>query len=84
MALKYLEMQRTDDSFEVFYDLVLRSSKDFADEPTLPRYSKQPRWIDDGEPGHRFENPRPILGRCTSKQLISVIESLLIASIRPN
>ena len=56
-----IERQRKDDSFEAFYDQVLRSSKDFTDVPTLPRYSKRPRWIDDGEPGHRFENPKAYL-----------------------
>ena len=61
LALKYLERQRKDDSFEAFYDQVLRSSKDFTDEPTLPRYSKRPRRIDDGEPGRRFENPKAYL-----------------------
>ena len=58
LALTYLQRQRKEDSFETFYDQVLKLSKDFTDEPTLPRYSKRPRRIDDGEASHRFESPK--------------------------
>ena len=27
-------------------------------QPTLPRFTKRPRRVDDGEPGHRFETPK--------------------------
>lgn len=43
LALKYLERQRKEESFDEVYDLVLKASKDFTDEPVLPRYRKRPR-----------------------------------------
>ena len=58
LALNYLERQRKEESFEVFYDLLLKASKDFTDEPALPRYIKRPKQIDDGKATHRFESPK--------------------------
>lgn len=55
LALNYFERQRKEERFEVFYDLV---SKDFTDEPALPRYRKRPKRIDVGEATHRFETPK--------------------------
>ena len=37
---------------------ILKASKEFTDEPALPRYRKHPKRIDDGEATHRFERPK--------------------------
>ena len=37
---------------------IIEASKDLTCEPTLPRYTKRPRRVDDGEPGHRYETPK--------------------------
>ena len=35
-----------------------RLFKDLTDDPTLPRYRKQPRRYNDGEASNRFESPK--------------------------
>ena len=58
LALKYLERQRSDEAFDHFYDKIIEAAKDLTSEPTLPHFTKRPRRVDDGEPGHRFETPK--------------------------
>ena len=58
LALKYLERQRSDEAFDRFYDRIIEAANDLTSEPTLPRFTKRPRRVDDGEPGHRFETPK--------------------------
>ena len=36
----------------------MEQSKNLASKPTLPRYRKCPRQLDDGEPNHHFEDPK--------------------------
>lgn len=58
LALNYLERQRSDEAFNYFYDRLTETSKELTSEPSLPRYARRPRRIDDGEPSHRFETPK--------------------------
>ena len=51
----YLERQRTEQAFEKFYIRAVQDSRDLTAEPTLPRYRKRPRRIEDGESNHRFD-----------------------------
>jgi len=55
----YYRRQRTDESFDAFY----RSTKEAAreldiEEPTLPRYRRQPRRLDDGSEPHSHASPK--------------------------
>ena len=50
--LNLLEMQRSDEGFNHFYDRLIETSKELTSDPSLPRYAKRPRRIDDGEPAH--------------------------------
>ena len=56
----YLEFQRTDDSFERFYLHIVEGSKHLTSAPSLPRYHKRPRRLDDGQPNHHFEDPKAL------------------------
>ena len=58
LAINYLERQRSDEAFNRFYDRLVETSKELTSEPSLPRYSKRPRRVDDGESAHRFETPK--------------------------
>ena len=58
LAINYLERQRSDEAFNCFYDRLIETSKELTSDPSLPRYAKRPRRIDDGEPAHRFETPK--------------------------
>ena len=55
LAVLYLERQRTEQAFERFYSRAVQDSRDLTAEPTLPRYRKRPRRIEDGESNHRFD-----------------------------
>lgn len=54
----YLQKQRTDDSYDKFYDSVVVESSDLTDEPTLPRIRKLPRRLNDGAPDHQHQSPK--------------------------
>lgn len=58
LTIKYLERQRSDEAFDHFYDHLVEISKELTSEPSLPRYARRPRRIDDGEPAHQFETPK--------------------------
>ena len=61
LALQYLQRQRNDEAFDLFYKNVTEASKDLTSEPTLPQYCKKLRRVDDGESAHRFESPKAFL-----------------------
>lgn len=49
----YLNRQRSDDAFNLFYDLVLQEAAEKGlQQPTLPRQRKIPRRIDNGSENH--------------------------------
>ena len=58
LAITYLERQRSDEAFNRFYDHLVEISKELTSEPSLPRYARRPRRIDDGEPAHQFETSK--------------------------
>lgn len=43
-------------TFADFYSKVVESSKDLTSKPTLPRYKRPPRCIDEGEAPVQFFN----------------------------
>ena len=55
----YLNRQRSDDAFNLFYDLVLQEAAEKGlQQPTLPRQRKIPRRIDNGGENHIFSSPK--------------------------
>ena len=51
-AVQFLERQRSDASFMLFYHSTTEAAKDLTDAPTLPRQRQVPRRLDDGAPSH--------------------------------
>ena len=47
-ATRFLERQRTDETFENFYESIIADSKDLTDDPKLPRKKRTPRRFDAG------------------------------------
>ena len=54
----YLRRQRTEASFDRFYDEVVTDSATLTDEPVLPRRHKLPKRINDGSSSHQFATPK--------------------------
>ena len=54
----YLRRQRTEASFDHFYDEVVTDSATLTDEPVLPRRHKLPKRINDGSSSHQFASPK--------------------------
>uniref|UniRef100_A0A1X7TS41 Uncharacterized protein n=1 Tax=Amphimedon queenslandica TaxID=400682 RepID=A0A1X7TS41_AMPQE len=58
-AVCYLNRQRSDDAFNLIYDLVLQEAAEKGlQQPTLPRQRKIPRRIDDWSKNHTFFSPK--------------------------
>lgn len=57
-TVSYFERQRNDSVFSDFYDAVCAEAKDLTDEPSLPRYRRAPKRLDDGSNPHRYDNPK--------------------------
>ena len=74
VAMKYFERQSSEEVFNTFYDKIVEASKDLTDEPTLPRFTKCPRRVEDGQSGHRFETPKDHF----RQQYFELIDLLLI------
>ena len=59
LAIRYLERQRTDDNFHLFYEDVVKSSEDLTSPPTLPRHRRPPKRLDEGSSvSHEFTSPK--------------------------
>ena len=56
-AVQFLERQRSDASFELFYRGATDVAKDLTEAPTLPRQRQIPKKLDDGAPSHQFFLP---------------------------
>ncbi|XP_078665396.1 zinc finger MYM-type protein 1-like [Branchiostoma floridae x Branchiostoma belcheri] len=55
----FYRRQRTDESFDAFYDSVEEAARELnIGEPALPRYRRQPRRLDDGSQPHRYDSPK--------------------------
>ena len=57
VAKSYLRRLRSEESFSHFYSGVVKESETLTEKPTLPRYRRPPRRIDDGSSPHQFESP---------------------------
>ena len=56
-AVRFLERQRSDPSFAVFYHGATEAAKDLTEVPTLPRQRQVPKKLEGGAPSHRFLQP---------------------------
>ena len=57
MANNFLERQRSDSAFNLFYETVVRAES-ITNEPTLPRQRQIPHRINDGCPNYQFSSPK--------------------------
>lgn len=57
MVISFLDRQREEESFNIFYHALETKANDKTDKPCLPRYKKVPRRIDSGSENARFESP---------------------------
>ena len=72
VAKRYLEKQRTDDSFNAFYQKAVVDSRDLTEPPCLALARRPPRKIDDGSSPHVFETPKEYY-RKTYYEVIDII-----------
>ena len=54
LLVTHLKSQRTESSFECFYESVLKASSELTDEPCLHRFRKRPKWFDNGSQPHQY------------------------------
>uniref|UniRef100_A0A1X7UNH8 HAT C-terminal dimerisation domain-containing protein n=1 Tax=Amphimedon queenslandica TaxID=400682 RepID=A0A1X7UNH8_AMPQE len=52
-TMAYLQRQRCEDAFNIFYDFLFEEARDKTEEPKLPRHRRIPRRIDDGVSNYR-------------------------------
>ena len=58
LAVRFLEQQRTDDKFQLFYEDVVKCSKDLTASPCLPRYRHPQKCLDEvSSTKHEFSSP---------------------------
>ena len=57
-ATRFLERQRSVESFDNFYESVIADSKDLTNEPKLPRKKRIPHRIDEGSSGYHPQTPK--------------------------
>jgi len=58
LLVTHYQSLRTVAQFERFYADVIEQSSGLTDEPTLPRYRKRPRRLDDGAVPHCYQSPK--------------------------
>ena len=59
LTIKFLEQQRKDVRFDVFYSRLVQDSKDLTSEPVVPRYKRPPRRLDEAScHAHKFQDPK--------------------------
>uniref|UniRef100_A0A1X7UBN5 DUF4371 domain-containing protein n=1 Tax=Amphimedon queenslandica TaxID=400682 RepID=A0A1X7UBN5_AMPQE len=58
LLVTHLKSQRTESSFETFYEFVLKAFSELTDEPCLPKYRKTPKRFDDGSQPHQYQTPK--------------------------
>lgn len=57
VAMNHLKRMWNDESFRRFYTLNVEDAKEYTDKPSLPRYRRPPKKIDEGEMPHNFKSP---------------------------
>ena len=52
----YLDRLRSDGSFKEFYALVVTEAQQYTEDPTVPRYRRPPRRLEQGAAPHQFSS----------------------------
>jgi len=77
LTVSYLERLRSDTSFDNFYKGVLEASKELTSPPTLPRYRRIPRRVDNGSTeNYAFNSPQDYFRRQYFKVLDTMTNEL--------
>lgn len=77
IAVAYMERQRSDAAYDLFYSYVLAKSESLTDQPTLPRQRRLPKQIHSRSTGHQFDNPNVYF----KKQYFEVLD-VIIAELK--
>ena len=72
LAINYMERQRSDAAYDLFYSFVQGKSESLTDPPTLPRQRRQPKRIDSGSAAHQFDDPKVYF----KKQYFEVLDNI--------
>ena len=75
-SLNFLNRQRNDGAFKLFYQSVVLEANEFTEDPVLPRQKKIPKRIDAGGSSHVYSSP----GEYYRQQYYEVID-LVVAEI---
>lgn len=59
-SISFLNRQRNEESFHLFYESVVFEAKKFTEDPILPRARKVPKRYNDGSSSHTFQNPEDL------------------------
>ena len=54
----YQKLRQDEQEFEHIYNETVREAAALDIEPTLPRYRKRPKKLDDGQDPHKFDSPK--------------------------
>ena len=57
IAVSYLKRLRNDESYKLFYASTVQQAVEHTGEPTLPRYRRPPKRLDNGVAPHSFNSP---------------------------
>ena len=58
LLVSHYKSLRIESKFDRFYDDILEQSSGLTEEPSLPRYRKMPRRLDEGEQPHCYQGPK--------------------------
>ena len=58
LLVTHYQSLRTESKFDRFYDDVVELSTRLTDEPSLPRYRKRPKRVDEGAAPHCYQSPK--------------------------
>ena len=77
-AKHFLERQRSEEEFDLFYDTVRQNAIDNkVQEPTLPRQRRVPQRVDSGAHNHVFSSPKEYY-RCQYYEVLDLLKEDLL------
>jgi hypothetical protein len=77
MANQHLQRQRSDAVYQEFYAKVVKCSEDHTNPPSLPRYRRPPKKLDDGAAPTTFQTPEDMF-RKTYFEVIDLVQQELM------
>ena len=69
----YQKLRQDDLEFDHVYNQAVNEASELGIEPTLPRYRKRPRRVEDGQEQHRFDDPKAL----HKQEYVEVLELLI-------